>query len=45
MENAQLVGLSRQATLGRQIDLIANNIANVNTGGFKAQKLLFQSET
>jgi flagellar basal-body rod protein FlgF len=42
MENAQLVGLSRQVTLQRQMDLIANNLANVNTNGFKAQSLLFE---
>ncbi|MEJ1160997.1 flagellar basal-body rod protein FlgF [Prosthecomicrobium sp. N25] len=42
MENAQLVGLSRQVTLQRQMDLIANNLANINTNGFKAQSLLFE---
>jgi flagellar basal-body rod protein FlgF len=42
MENAQLVGLSRQVTLHRQMDLIANNLANINTNGFKAQSLLFE---
>lgn len=42
MENAQLVGLSRQVTLRRQLDLIANNLANVNTNGFKAQTLLLE---
>jgi flagellar basal-body rod protein FlgF len=45
MENAQLVGLARQATLTRQLDLIANNLANVNTGGYKAQKLVFTEQT
>jgi flagellar basal-body rod protein FlgF len=45
MENAQLVGLARQATLARQLDLIANNLANMNTGGFKAQKLVFKEQT
>lgn len=42
MENALLVGLSRQAALERQFDVVANNIANVNTTGFKASKSLFQ---
>lgn len=42
MENAQLIGLSRQVTLRRQLDVIANNIANMNTNGFKAQTLLFE---
>lgn len=42
MENTLLVALSRQMTLERQIDVIANNVANVNTTGFKANKSLFQ---
>jgi flagellar basal-body rod protein FlgF len=42
MENMLLVGLSRQMTLERQLDVVANNVANVNTNGFKADKSLFQ---
>ncbi len=42
MENTLLIGLSRLTTLERQIDVIANNVANVNTNGFKADKSLFQ---
>ncbi len=42
MENTLLVGLSRQVTLERQMDIIANNVANVNTNGFKANRSLFQ---
>jgi flagellar basal-body rod protein FlgF len=41
MENTLLVGLSRQMTLERQMDVIANNVANVNTNGFKADRSLF----
>jgi flagellar basal-body rod protein FlgF/flagellar basal-body rod protein FlgG len=37
-----LVGLSRQMTLERQMDVVANNVANVNTTGYKADKSLFQ---
>ena len=44
MENAQLVGLSRQLTLQRELDLIANNVANVDTMGFKAQTMLFKEQ-
>lgn len=44
MENAQLVGLSRQLTLQRELDLIANNVANVDTIGFKAQSLLMKEQ-
>jgi flagellar basal-body rod protein FlgF len=42
MENALLVGLSRQMTLERQLDVISNNIANVNTTGYKADQSLFE---
>ncbi|MGO9358234.1 MAG: flagellar basal-body rod protein FlgF [Xanthobacteraceae bacterium] len=42
MENTLLIGLSRLTTLERQIDVISNNVANVNTNGFKADKSLFQ---
>lgn len=42
MENTLLVALSRQMSLERQIDVIANNIANINTTGFKADKSLFE---
>jgi flagellar basal-body rod protein FlgF len=42
MENTLLVGLSRQMVLERQMDVVANNVANVNTNGYKADKSLFQ---
>ncbi|WP_086470859.1 flagellar basal-body rod protein FlgF [Devosia lucknowensis] len=42
MENAQIIGLSRQIALQRQMDVVANNIANLNTSGFKAEQLLFE---
>ena len=42
IENAQLIGLSRQMALQRHMDMVANNIANVNTTGFKAEQLLFE---
>src|SRR6266513_3940685 len=42
MENTLLVGLSRQMTLERQMDVVANNVANVNTSGYKADRQLFQ---
>jgi flagellar basal-body rod protein FlgF len=42
MENMLLVGLSRQMVLERQLDVVANNVANVNTNGFKADKQLFE---
>jgi flagellar basal-body rod protein FlgF len=42
MENALLVGLSRQTVLERQLDVLSNNIANVNTNGYKADRPLFE---
>jgi len=42
MENALLVGLSRQMVLGRQLDVVANNIANLNTTGFKSDNSMFE---
>jgi flagellar basal-body rod protein FlgF len=42
MENTLLVGLSRQVVLERQMDVVANNVANINTNGFKADRSLFE---
>jgi flagellar basal-body rod protein FlgF len=42
VENALLVGLSRQTTLERHLDVISNNLANVNTVGYKADQMLFE---
>jgi flagellar basal-body rod protein FlgF len=42
MENALLVGLSRQVVLSRELDAVANNIANMNTAGYKSDGTLFQ---
>ncbi len=42
MQNALLVGLSRQMALGREMDVVANNIANLDTTGYKADGSLFE---
>ncbi|PTW61775.1 flagellar basal-body rod protein FlgF [Breoghania corrubedonensis] len=42
MENAELIGLTRQTALKRQLAVIANNLANLNTSGFKNEKLLYE---
>ena len=42
MENAQLINLSRQIALQRQMDVVANNMANINTTGFKGETVLFE---
>ena len=41
MENTLLVSLSRQTALRRELDIVANNIANLNTTGFKADSPVF----
>ncbi len=41
MENSLFVALSRQVTLKRQMDVVANNVANMNTTGFKGEKMMF----
>jgi flagellar basal-body rod protein FlgF/flagellar basal-body rod protein FlgG len=41
MENALLVGLSRQMALSHELDVIANNIANIDTTGYKADNTDF----
>jgi flagellar basal-body rod protein FlgF len=42
MENALLVGLSRQMVLERELDVVANNVANMNTTGFKSDNSMFE---
>ncbi len=41
MENSSLVAVSKQAVLRRSMDVIANNLANMNTTGFKGEKMMF----
>jgi flagellar basal-body rod protein FlgF/flagellar basal-body rod protein FlgG len=42
MENALLIGLSYQVALGRELEVVANNVANINTTGFKADGAVFE---
>ncbi|MCB1476161.1 MAG: flagellar basal-body rod protein FlgF [Rhodobiaceae bacterium] len=42
MENAALIGLSSQIALRNRMDVIANNIANLNTSGFKRESVVFE---
>jgi flagellar basal-body rod protein FlgF len=44
MDNALYVGLSRQLTLRRELDVVANNIANIDTTGFKLEELMVRTE-
>lgn len=45
MDNVVNVGLSRQMVLRRELDVIANNVANVDTAGFKLESLIVQTQT
>jgi flagellar basal-body rod protein FlgF len=42
MDNTSYVALSRQLTLERQMSVVAGNIANMNTAGYKSEHLLFE---
>jgi flagellar basal-body rod protein FlgF len=44
MNNALYVGLSRQMTLKREMDVIANNISNSDTTGFKVESLMLRED-
>jgi flagellar basal-body rod protein FlgF len=44
MDNASYIALSRQLTLRRQLDITANNMANMNTTGFKVEELIVRAE-
>jgi flagellar basal-body rod protein FlgF len=41
MENPALIVVSRQSALRSQMDVISNNLANLNTRGFRKEELLF----
>jgi len=41
MENSLLIALARQTVMQRHMEVIANNIANVSTSGFKGEQLMF----
>ncbi len=41
MENPIYIGLSRQVALRAQMDLIANNVANMSTPGYRSQNMVF----
>ncbi|MEH6632634.1 MAG: flagellar basal-body rod protein FlgF [Halopseudomonas aestusnigri] len=41
MENPSYIALSRQMALGRQMSIIANNVANMNTNAYKNEGMMF----
>jgi len=43
MDNSTYVAISKLTALERQLDVTANNIANANSSGFKAERVLFES--
>src|SRR5258708_5816982 len=42
MANALLIGLSRQTALNRELEVVANNIANLDTTGYKSDGSVFE---
>jgi len=44
MDTAVYVGLSRQLTLQRALEISANNLANVDTAGFKVETLVINTD-
>lgn len=42
MENALFIGLSKQVALRTNMDIVANNVANMNTTGFRGQNMMFR---
>jgi len=44
MDNISYIGLSRQMALQSLMEVTANNMANMNTPGFKSQNMLFSEE-
>lgn len=42
MDNSVYIVLSKQTATFRKMDMVANNIANVNTTGFQAERMIFE---
>ena len=45
MDNAMYVGLSKQILLQRELDIVANNLANVDTTGFKVEDMVVATDS
>lgn len=43
MDNTKYVALSRQMALWKQMDFVSNNMANMNTAGYKQDEAVFSS--
>jgi flagellar basal-body rod protein FlgF len=44
MDNTMYVSLSRQVVLQRELDIVANNIANADTAGFKLEDMMTRAD-
>ena len=44
MDNIAYIALSRQTTLQKQMDVISNNIANMDTAGFKVEQMMLATQ-
>jgi flagellar basal-body rod protein FlgF len=42
MKNVAYIALSRQMAIQKQLDTVANNLANLNTAAFKRERVLFE---
>ena len=43
MDNTKYIALSRQMALWKQMDMVSNNMANMNTSGYKQDEAIFSS--
>lgn len=43
MDNTKYIALSRQMALWKQMDMVSNNMANMNTSGYKQDEAVFSS--
>ena len=41
MQNTSYVALSRQMTMARELELVANNIANAETTAYRGERMMF----
>jgi flagellar basal-body rod protein FlgF len=44
MENSGHISLSNQMVMRRQLDVVANNLANITTNGYRAERLVFAEQ-
>ena len=41
METSAVIAASRQGALKRQLEIVANNLANMSTNGYKSSQMMF----